>query len=85
MAQQFNGQQVTKKTAFVVFVKGSIAPVVLYLDNPEKVYEQVQNIIKDQNAPKIFEIEANGPVKKVTFVTSDITGCALQEEMYIQK
>ncbi len=83
--QQFNNQQITQKTAFVIFVKGSIAPVILYLDDPNKVYENVQNLIRSPQAPKVFEIEANGPVKKVTFVTSEITGCALQDEMYVQK
>ena len=85
MAQQFNNQNIKQKTAFVVFVKGSIAPVMLYLDDPVKVYENVQSIIRGAQPPKIFEIEANGPVKKVTFVTSEITGCALQDEVYIQK
>ncbi len=83
--QQFNNQNIKQKTAFVVFVKGSIAPVVLYLDEPAKVYEHVQNIIKSNTVPKVFEIEANGPIKKVTFVTSEITGCALQDETYIVK
>ncbi|MDO5438080.1 MAG: hypothetical protein Q4F80_07790 [bacterium] len=86
MAQQFsNAQSVNKKVAFIVFVKGSIAPVVLYLDDPVKVYENVQNIISNPQAPRIFEIEANGPIKKVTLVTSEVTGCALQEEVYIGK
>ncbi len=83
--QQFNNQQLKQKTAFIVFVKGSIAPVVLYLNDPIKVYENVQSLIRNPQAPRVFEIEANGPVKKVTFVTSEITGCALQDEMYIQK
>ena len=85
MAQQFNNQNIKQKTAFVVFIKGSIAPVMLYLDDPIKVYENVQSIIRGAQQPKIFEIEANGPIKKVTFVTSEITGCALQDEVYIQK
>lgn len=85
MSQQFNNQNVKQKVAFIVFVKGSIAPVVLYLDDPYKVYENVQNIIRGPQAPRIFEIEANGPIKKVTFVTSEITGCALQEEIHVGK
>ena len=78
MAQQYTN--IKTKVAFIIFVKGSIAPVVLYLDDPKKVYENVQNIIKAPNPPKIFEIEANGPIKKVTFVTSEITGCAFKEK-----
>ena len=86
MSQQFTGpQSVKKKVAFIVFVKGSIAPVVLYLDDPEAVYDNIQNIITSPNPPKIFEIEANGPIKKVTLVTAEVTGCALQEEIHLGK
>lgn len=86
MSQQYTkSQPVNKKIAFIVFVKGSIAPVVLYLDDPKQVYENVQNIIRNPQAPRVFEIEANGPIKKVTLVTSEVTGCALQEEVYIGK
>lgn len=82
MSQQSTPKKTKQKIAFIVFVKGSIAPIVLYLDEPVKVYENVQRIIESTNAPKMFEIEANGPIKKVTLVTSEITGCALQEEFH---
>lgn len=82
MSQQSTTKKGKQKVAFIVFVKGSIAPIVLYLDEPTKVYENVQNIIRSSNAPNVFEIEANGPIKKVTLVTSEITGCALQEEFH---
>ncbi len=83
--QQFNNQGVNKRIAFIVFVKGSIAPIVLYLDEPYKVYDNVQNIIRNTTPPKFFEIEANGPIKKVTFVTNEVTGCAIQEEVQFGK
>ena len=82
MAQQFTR---TKKIAFIVFIKGSIAPIVLYLDDPQKIYDNVQGIIRSSNPPKFFEIEANGPIKKVTLVTADVAGCALQEEIQFGK
>ena len=86
MSQQFsNSQTLSKRTAFIVFVKGSVAPIVLYLDDPEKVYDNIQSVINSPKPPKIFEIEANGPIKKVTLVTADVTGCALQEEVHIGK
>ncbi len=85
MAQQFNKPNLKARIAFIVFVKGSIAPIVLYLDDPHKVYENVQGIIRSVQPPKFFEIEANGPIKKVTFITSEVTGCALQEEMHLGK
>ncbi|MCD8025277.1 MAG: hypothetical protein LUE64_07065 [Candidatus Gastranaerophilales bacterium] len=84
MAQQFNSKQ-KSKVALIIFVKGSIAPIVLYLDEPNKVYENVQGIIRSPQPPKFFEIEANGPIKKVTFVTAEVTGCALQEEILFGK
>ena len=86
MAQQFtNSQPINKKIALIIFVQGSIAPVVLYLDDPQKVYDNIIELIHNPNPPRIFEIEANGPIKKVTLVTSDVTGCALQEEIHIGK
>ena len=86
MAQQYTGpQKISKRTAFIVFVKGSVAPVVLYLDDPQKVYDNIQGLINNPKAPKIFEIEANGPIKKVTLVTADVAGCALQEEVHFGK
>lgn len=86
MAQQYtNTQTLSKKVAFIIFVKGSIAPIVLYLDEPEKVYENVQSLLNNPNPPQSFEIEANGPIKKVSVVTSEVTGCALQEEVHLGK
>ena len=84
MSQSFT-QTLNKKVAFIVFVKGSIAPIVLYLDDPIKVYNNVQGIIRSAQPPKFFEIEASGPIKKVTFVTAEVTGCALQEEVMLGK
>ena len=85
MAQSFDNPNLKKRIALIVFVKGSIAPIVLYLDEPYKVYENIDKIIRNPQAPKTFEIEANGPIKKVTFVTNEVTGCAIQEEIQFSK
>lgn len=86
MVQQYsNTQTLSKKVAFIIFIKGSIAPIVLYLDDPEKVYDRVLDILNNPNPPEIFEIEANGPIKKVSVLTKEVTGCALQEEIHMGK
>ena len=38
MAQQFNAQNIKKRTSLLVFLKGSTAPLVLYVENPEAMY-----------------------------------------------
>ncbi len=83
--QQYTSHPINKKTSFIVFVKGSVAPIVLYLDEPIKVYQNIQNLLRSPQPPKFFEIEASGPIKKVTLVTSEVSGCALQEEIVIGK
>lgn len=86
MSQQYtNTQTLSKKVSFIIFVKGSIAPIVLYLDEPEQVYENVQNLLNNPEAPEVFEIEANGPIKKVSVLTKEVTGCALQDEVHLGK
>ena len=85
MASQFSQQNIKIKTSLLIFLKGSVAPIVLYLDNPEAVYNDIQRILKEAQAPKMIELEAIGPVKKVSLVSSEITGLALQEEQYMMK
>lgn len=85
MSSQFNPNNIKTKISLLIFVKGSVAPVVLYLENPEGVYNDIQNIIKAASAPKMIELEAMGPIKKVSLVSSEISGLALQEEQYMVK
>ncbi len=85
MASQFSQQNIKIKTSLLIFLKGSVAPIVLYFDNPEAVYNDIQRILKEAQAPKMIELEAIGPVKKVSLVSSEITGLALQEEQYMMK
>lgn len=83
MAQQNNNIQI--KISLLIFVKGSVAPVVLYFENPKKIYEDIKEILKAAEAPRMLELEAVGPIKKVSLMTSEISGLALQEEQYIMK
>lgn len=78
-------QNIQTKISVLIFVKGAVAPIVLYFDNPVAVYENIKTIIQANEAPKVVELEANGPVKKVSLITSEITGTALQEEQYLIK
>ena len=41
MAQQFNAQNIKKRISVLVFLKGSTAPLVLYVENPEALYDEL--------------------------------------------
>lgn len=82
MAQQFTTPQVKTRTALLVFIKGSSAPVVLYVENVQAVYEELQQAIKSQS-PALIEKEGTGPIKKLTVLANQISAVALQEEQYV--
>ncbi|MDD3436356.1 MAG: hypothetical protein PHC64_04295 [Candidatus Gastranaerophilales bacterium] len=83
MATQFSGTpQVKTRTALLIFIKGSSAPIVLYLENPQAVYEEFQQLLRS-NSSTIIEKEATGPIKKLSFSASQISAVALQEEQYV--
>ncbi len=81
MAQQFNAQNIKKRISILVFLKGSTAPLVLYVENPEELYAELQQAIKSATA-KLIEKETQGPLKKVSFVSNQIAAVAIQEEQY---
>lgn len=82
MAQQFNPQNVKTRTALLVFIKGSTAPLVLYVENPQEMYEDLSAAMTSTNAVAI-EKETNGPLKKVKIMSNQIAALALQEEQYV--
>ncbi len=82
MATQFNTPKIKTRTALLIFVKGSSAPVVLYVENPQAVYEEIQQLIKIQS-PTLVEKEGSGPIKKVSILANQISAVALQEEQYV--
>lgn len=83
MATQFSGTpQVKTRTALLVFIKGSSAPIVLYLENPQAAYEEIQQLVKTQSAT-LIEKEASGPIKKVSFLANQVSAVALQDEQYV--
>ena len=83
MSTQFTGTpQIKIRTALLIFVKGSSAPIVLYVENPQASYEEFQQLIKSSGA-SIIEKEGTGPIKKVTLQASQISAVALQDEQYV--
>lgn len=83
MAQQFSGTpQIKTRTAVLIFIKGSAAPVVLYVENPQALYEEIQQLIKTQS-PTLIEKEGTGPIKKVSVFANQISAVALQDEQYV--
>ena len=82
MAQQFNPQNVKTRISVLVFVKGSSAPIVLYVENPQDLYNELNQAMKASNT-YVIEKETPGPLKKVSFVSSQIAAVAMQEEQYV--
>lgn len=87
MAQQFNPQNlnqqnIKKRTSVLVFLKGSTAPLVLYLENPQEVYAELTQLMKSPT-PVYVEKETQGPLKKVCFAANQIAAIAMQEEQYV--
>ena len=88
MAQQFNpqgmnAQNIKLRYAVLVFIKGSTAPLVLYVADYQELYEEL--LAKMQSpAASIIEKETEGPLKRVCFLSNQIAALAIQEEQYIQ-
>lgn len=82
MAQQFNPQNIKKKISVLVFLKGSTAPIVLYVENPQELYIELSQLVKTASNI-LVEKETQGPIKKVCFAANQISAVALQEEQYM--
>ena len=82
MSNQFPQPNFKVKTSILVFGKGWAAPLVLYFENPEEKYKELQELISLQSS-KVIELVAQGPVKRVAILSSQIVGVALQEEQHL--
>lgn len=81
---QAYGQSIKIRTSVLVFLKNAVAPLVLYLDNPQQEYLNLLEIYKNQNnIARIIEKDTNGPIKKVAFLSNQIAAVGLQEEQVI--
>ncbi len=82
MAQQFNPQNIKKRTSVLVFLKGSTAPLVLYVENPQELYSELAQLVKSASNV-VVEKDTQGPIKKVCFIANQIAALAMQEEQYV--
>lgn len=87
MAQQFNpqgmnAQNIKKRYAVLLFIKGSTAPLVLYVKDAQALYQELIEKMTSPNAV-VVEKETEGPLKKVCFVSNQIAALAIQEEQFI--
>lgn len=86
MTQPFQTQQQIKtRISVLVFLKGNAAPLVLYVENPNELYDELISYLKTPAVNKIVEKETIGPIKKVVFNISQMSAVAIQEEQYIQQ
>ena len=85
MPQPFTqGGQMKKRTSVLVFLKGTTAPFVLYVENPFALYDELSQVIKaNSTTPKLIEKVTMGPIKKVCILSTQICAVALQEEQYM--
>ena len=85
MAQQYNNpnaQNIKKRYAVLVFIKGSTAPLVLYVKEPQAFYDELIGLIQSQKVV-LVQKETEGPIKQVAFISNQISAVAIQEEQYI--
>jgi hypothetical protein len=87
MAQQFNpqgmnAQNIKLRYAVLVFIKGSTAPLVLYVQDYQELYDELAERMVQPN-PILIRKETEGPLKEVCFISNQIAALAIQEEQYI--
>jgi len=77
-------QQVKIRRPLLIFLKVVGPPIVLYTDDTDAMYDEMLQIIANanENAPKLIEKTAKGPVKKLAVLDTQIAGVAIQEENY---
>lgn len=79
MANPYMQKPTKTRIALLVFIKGSSAPLVLYLENPISIYEELKKLTESgQN--RLYEKECIGPIKKISVMTGQISALAIQEE-----
>ncbi len=82
MAQQFSNTEFKTRTSIVLFGKNWATPLVLYFEDPQKMYEEFKGLLSSPAAPRLCEYETMGPIKKVSFMSNQVGAVALQEEIY---
>ena len=85
MAQQYNNpnaQNIKKRYSVLVFIKGSTAPLVLYVKEYQALYDELIKLMQSAQAV-LVEKETEGPIKRVCFISNQIAAIAIQEEQYM--
>ena len=84
MPQPFQQGNLKKRLSVLVFLKGTTAPLVLYVEDPMALYDELTQILKlNSPNPRLIEKNTIGPVKKVCIQSTSICAVALQEEQYM--
>ena len=84
MPQPFSSAPMKKRSPVLVFLKGTTGPLVLYVDSPIDVYEELAQILKQNSpTPRLIEKNTNGPIRKVCILSTQICAVALQDEQYL--
>lgn len=66
----------------LVFLRSLATPVVLYTENAQQLYDELRQVIRqvDPKSPKLIEKQGLGPLKKFSFLDTDLSGVALQND-----
>lgn len=83
--QHFQQPKTQVKTSVLLFLKVVGPPLVLYVDNPDEFYQELIEIIKTTNErnPRLIEKKANGPLKTVAILDTQLAGVAMQDETIV--
>jgi len=85
--QQFQqpSQQFKMRKAVLLFLKHVGPPLVLYVDSPDELYQEIKEIIVKASAssPKLIERLGKGPLKPLAVLDTQIAGVSIQEEPYV--
>jgi hypothetical protein len=76
-------QQPQTTTAVLVFIRHLASPLVLYVEQPKQLYQELQQCIQQArpSQPKLIEKQAVGPIGLVSFLDTELVGVALQSEL----
>lgn len=68
------------QVSVLLFLKSLSTPVVLYAENGTQLYEEIKQIVRSANpqSPKLIEKQGVGPLKKVAFLDTEVSGVAIQ-------
>ncbi len=66
----------------LVFLKSLSVPIVLFSESPSTLLEEIKRHIQQANpsSPKLLEKTGIGPIKRVFFLDTELSGVALQSE-----